>query len=604
MSLQARYNDFLRSPSAAQLHESAALVYIPTLTTINEAPGILRHLAAQAKLLTKKTERIINAIESERALCVDVETMIEFQSGGGAYLPGLDDNFVADKTVVLPMVHIVQFDADRRIRHVRLHWDQGSLLKQLEVIGARARNWPLRDGKDQLRLVLSASTPSDAPPSRPSTAGARADEVVINRRPHAQSNTSATGDPHASLALFAPRENDESDTRPSTSSNAPSVRTSAKPPARDLADILGGGGEEEEYAGSPGRSTSPRKKNNNGGAPKGGAGSHYHPIRLFEKEGEAPRKTESRVPNSKRYNHFEFGHGDDAPTPKQTERPQVKKHLSQWDFEDFNTPEKPRMKVLPQNERSASWSDDEDVRGNHHASNPQTDSRQVDNTPAPRPIVHQPRPDSQRHFEIKDEGTPGAKGPLATLTNVDKGHRQKDFDSQFEICDESPVNPRQGPPKAPPADQAKVIKGLDANWTLFDESPNAGRSGSKNHNVAPGGIKTGGDGMGGRKTGGRSWGIGDDSEDEARKDAKPVRSLGKTQPQQQGETGKKENTVPGGIKTGGDGMGGRKNGGGRGWGIGDDSEDEAARNAKPVRSMGKTAQQKQQGDGAKDFWDF
>ena len=43
-------------------------------------------------------------IESSTGLSVDMETTIEFTNGGGAYLPGLDDNFVTDRTVTLPMV--------------------------------------------------------------------------------------------------------------------------------------------------------------------------------------------------------------------------------------------------------------------------------------------------------------------------------------------------------------------------------------------------------------------------------------------------------------------------------------------------------------------
>ena len=45
-------------------------------------------------------------VEGRHALSVDVETTLEFLNGGGAYLPGLDDNFVADRTVTFPMVSV------------------------------------------------------------------------------------------------------------------------------------------------------------------------------------------------------------------------------------------------------------------------------------------------------------------------------------------------------------------------------------------------------------------------------------------------------------------------------------------------------------------
>lgn len=106
MSLSAKYQTFLAAPSAGALAENASLHYITTLTTINEPAAIIKHLSVQDKLLKKKTEKVLSAIESANGLCADVETTIEFISGGGAFLPGLDDNFVADRTVTFPMVRV------------------------------------------------------------------------------------------------------------------------------------------------------------------------------------------------------------------------------------------------------------------------------------------------------------------------------------------------------------------------------------------------------------------------------------------------------------------------------------------------------------------
>jgi hypothetical protein len=104
MSLLSTYTQFLASPTSSVLAHDASINYIPTLTTINEPAGVIKHLAAQAKVLTKKSEKIISSVEGQDSLCIEFGTTIEFLTGGGALLPGLDDNFLADKIVVLPMV--------------------------------------------------------------------------------------------------------------------------------------------------------------------------------------------------------------------------------------------------------------------------------------------------------------------------------------------------------------------------------------------------------------------------------------------------------------------------------------------------------------------
>jgi hypothetical protein len=104
-SLKAIYQNFLAHPTAAALStDAASLNYISTLTTINTAASIVKHLSAHQQVLKKKEETVLAAIESPDAICLDVETTLEFISGGGAYLPGLDDNFLADRVVTFPMV--------------------------------------------------------------------------------------------------------------------------------------------------------------------------------------------------------------------------------------------------------------------------------------------------------------------------------------------------------------------------------------------------------------------------------------------------------------------------------------------------------------------
>jgi len=106
MSLQSLYQSFLVDPSAAALADAASFNYITTLTTINEAASIVKHLATQNKQLKKKQEKVIGCIESSDAVCLDVETTLEFITSGGAYLPGLDDNFVVDRVVTFPIVSV------------------------------------------------------------------------------------------------------------------------------------------------------------------------------------------------------------------------------------------------------------------------------------------------------------------------------------------------------------------------------------------------------------------------------------------------------------------------------------------------------------------
>jgi hypothetical protein len=104
MTFRDSYAAFLANPSSGALAANATLHYITTLTSIQDATAIIKHLSVQEKLLKKKNQKILNAVEGQHALSVDVDTTIEFQNGGGAYLPGLDDNFVSDRTVTFPMV--------------------------------------------------------------------------------------------------------------------------------------------------------------------------------------------------------------------------------------------------------------------------------------------------------------------------------------------------------------------------------------------------------------------------------------------------------------------------------------------------------------------
>jgi hypothetical protein len=139
---------------------------------------------------------------------------------------------------------------------------------------------------------------------------------------------------------------DEDDYR----NNGPSYAraSSAKPPTRNLTDILAA---PEEGTPSHKRSSSPAKA---------GANKNYGPIRLFDdKEPTGTSPERGTKGNTQRYNHFEFGDGEEASDAGKPTR--NVKHQSQWNFEDFVTPDKPRVKVRTQDKRTMSWEDTEQV---------------------------------------------------------------------------------------------------------------------------------------------------------------------------------------------------------------------------------------------------
>ena len=254
---------------------------------------------------------------------------------------------------------MVHFDNEQKISQIRLYWDQGSLLKQVEVMGRSAKNWPIRDGKDQARLIASSASAlvrSGAPTasSRRSNASRGQDDVTITERPTTgrssrSSTTNAMNDPHASLSLFERREESEDIPVPSSRPIAQRVQ-SAKPPPREYSELFVG-----ENVASPSPGDRIPKKN--------GGGKSFKANRLFDDEETVPTPMSVKT-STKKYNHFDFGEGEDAEaTPKVRESRQVKsKHQSQWDFDDFVTPEKTKPKVLGQAVRHFGWSDDE-VRG-------------------------------------------------------------------------------------------------------------------------------------------------------------------------------------------------------------------------------------------------
>ena len=108
MTFKEVYQRFLELPNPINLSENASLHYITTLNTFSSPGDIVRHLESQNKKVVRiKTSKVISAVEGSNALALEVETVLEFISGGGAYLPGLE-NFIADKIATIPTVRMLQ----------------------------------------------------------------------------------------------------------------------------------------------------------------------------------------------------------------------------------------------------------------------------------------------------------------------------------------------------------------------------------------------------------------------------------------------------------------------------------------------------------------
>jgi hypothetical protein len=106
MALKAVYERFLSSPTSGVLSPDVSLSYITTTTSITGSEQVIKHLSNQEKAVKKKGDKILSIVETPDTVVLDVETTLEFATGGGAYLPSLDDNFLADRVVTFPTVRL------------------------------------------------------------------------------------------------------------------------------------------------------------------------------------------------------------------------------------------------------------------------------------------------------------------------------------------------------------------------------------------------------------------------------------------------------------------------------------------------------------------
>jgi hypothetical protein len=374
------------------------------------------------------------------------------------------------------------------------------MLRQVDAIGKSGRNWPIRDGTNMVKTVKNsvsnAGSTTASLPMRPASND-------VSTSTQSQAGGRANGDFHS--RLFATGDGQES--RAQTNANPEyAVRTSAKPAARQMDEIFANGSSNEGYKPE--------------GKPKTGSGKNFPNNRLFD-ENEQPDQVlspESKKINPQKFDHFEFPNGKDGPSAADLyRRGSIKdsKHTSNWDFTDFTTPEKHRIRPNPEQERHIGPGLDE-VRLFKFTCWSSADNTQDQVSPEKRPIVHGARPDADAHFEISDDSPAGPKAPFSNHTNVDKSRRGDEYQPHFAL----------GPSEAP----QKIYKtagngmgGRAGTRTLWDEP--------EEEAPAKAIYKTYGNGMGGRRDGGLSWDIGDE-----------------------GDSAKQ----PAIYKTRGDGMGGRR----------------------------------------------
>ncbi len=497
-----------------------------------------------------------------------------------------------------------------------MSWDQGALLKQIDVIGQSGRNWPIRDATEQIKLIARAVATDGA--SNGDAPAPAADAAAAPARPR---GSSVLRDPHASLELFGTREELETlpapvmspyagvrprqrdvteilrDAPPDDEAAASAVVSpyaGRRPQQRSFADILGDEDEEElegeaggdSPPGARGRSVASRARSRSPTkpiAPKAGSNKNYQPVRLFEADEAAAaaaaanspgaNKSPDRFyrPNPKRYDHFDFADGSD---PRDAIKPGTafgalpkSKHNSQWSFEDFGTPQKPPPRTLRGQE----------VRhfGIENDEFPETPS-----AAARKPAPVRPRPDAEKHFEFQDDGEPPSE-PRPPTRPRGAGHNEGLGLYQNNLYKEDGSAPTPGPARALGnitnlKDRSKIF---EAHFTMTDEAQPPADS-----NTQPAGISDD------RKKVVRmmesSWATDFDEKNaaSAQKENNPIPGTN--------VTGKGENDSS--IQIGGDGMGGRKTG--RSWSFGEDDTDQTAA-AVPGKKQGKALQ-------ASNFWDF
>ncbi|KAK9478422.1 hypothetical protein V1514DRAFT_331258 [Lipomyces japonicus] len=162
------YNSFLQRPDRSQFSDSSSpsrLTYVTSNHIFFGVDAILENAILNNRQI-KKSDKVISTHVAADSLVLETITTIEFVDGTGSYVPGLDKNFIVDHTVVLPIIHVVVFDDNDKIKSIRIFWDQATVLKQLNIIGSRGNIWPIVDGCESETTLLNDYIPSYDAPAR------------------------------------------------------------------------------------------------------------------------------------------------------------------------------------------------------------------------------------------------------------------------------------------------------------------------------------------------------------------------------------------------------------------------------------------------------
>ena len=399
---------------------------------------------------------------------------------------------------------------------------------QADVIGARGQNWPIVDGKDQIRLIVSSRSagpvPTPAPPTSP-RGRATTENGFPARNP--SPNKKHIKDPYASLDLFSAQKNDEN--RPISFAAQDIPRASAKPPPREMSELFAAGHEDlEEKPGSPKKSYATPAV-----APKGAGGQKFGANRVFEDEEDNDHEIISPKgykTNPSRYNHFSIGDEDEndsfqhrSPAKSQPAqaipmRAKTDKHGSQWDFPDFVTPAKAPVKVRAHDKVNFNMEDDkqENSPGKAGAQKPRRDAEQHfefkdDGTPVNRHAVPKPRKDAQTHFAFNDEPTPAPRRIISRteaamglyrelpnesdekspLQSISANARNSAFGSHWDMTDDPPANTKNKEKGV--SHQSDARKKADSHWESYDASPPKRPTSKGNHRAMQAHWSIGGD---------------------------------------------------------------------------------------------------------------
>lgn len=380
------------------------------------------------------------------------------------------------------------------------------------MIGARARAWPIRDGSSQAQIIKAAASAvsgqqgNGQPPS--SASSVKEENSAEEKRPPRR----VVKDPYAADSLFellSPGPEDEKKTH----------RVRPQRQTRDLSEI---------FVSQDGDSPENRPKKP---ASRPAAQKNFQPSSAFNNEEEEPTSISTPTKGrqspvkgySQRYSHFEIGADNSDREIKPKPARQSRFHQSQWNFEDFVTPEKPKGYINPQQVRHFGFSEDE---------LPEEDENQ-------KPRAARPRPDAETHFkltddenELEEQPTPNAqktsnifkkraaglyhdplapelnspanyarenKHPFSTIAN--NAGRRKDLDPQWSMLDDDgPVKDSDNENKKPVGtSRLKAVQMMEPHWNSYDVSPD-------NKKTAPAPRRTV------RSAMQKNWSLGDEDE--------------------------------------------------------------------------------------------